>query len=287
MSAQALIEQALSEQQLSEQQLRLRMAIVGDEADAVALSSGLLRPRPGGSLLNVYRHAYRARLKAALRENHERLPRVMGDAAFDALAEAYVAAQPSRHPSIRWFGGQLAGFMDARPDLAPHPSLSDLARMEWALRTAFDAADARPLRAEALQRLAAPAWPGLRFTPLPSAQLVSLHWAVEPLWRALKTTEPDGTDEPALPEPEPHEHLLLVWRPELETRWRSLDELEAALLRSVFAFEPFAALCETAAARVGEAEAAAAAAVIGALQGWLAEGLLAAVQPGPAPAQAL
>ncbi|WP_428419743.1 putative DNA-binding domain-containing protein [Methylibium sp.] len=266
---------ALTGQPLSDQQLRLRVAIVGDEAAAAAVSGGLLRPRAGGSLLNIYRHAYRARLKAALRENHGRLPQVMGDEAFDALAEAYVAEHPSRHPSIRWFGEHLAAFMETRPELAPHPSLPDLARLEWALRTAFDAGDASPLRAEALQTLAAQDWPALRFTPLPSAQLVALRWAIEPLWRALQAHDPHAADEPELPEPEPHDHLLLVWRPQLETRWRSLDALEAALLRSVFALEPFAALCETAAAQVGETDAATA--VIAALQGWLAEGLLAAV----------
>ena len=262
---------------LIEQQRRLSRAVVEDDLAEATSAGGLLRPRAGGSLLPLYRHAYRARLVAALRENHEGLPRVMGDEAFDALAQAYLSTYPSRHPSIRWFGEYLADFMQARPALALHPSLADLARMEWALRTAFDAADAVPIRAEALQALEAQAWPGLRFVLLPSVRLVTLHWAVEPLWRALKaqTVQPaDG--EPALPEPEPSEHCLLTWRPDLETRWRSLERLEAMLLRAVFDRQPFAVLCTRAAAAVGEADAATA--VVAALQGWLAEGLISAVQ---------
>lgn len=262
---------------LIEQQRRLSRAVVEDAAAGALPADGLLRPRPGGSLLTVYRHAYRARLVAALRENHGGLPRVMGDEAFEALAQAYLSNYPSRHPSIRWFGESLADFMQARPELAPHPSLADLARMEWALRMAFDAADALPIRAEALQALDARAWPGLRFSLLPSARLVTLHWAVEPLWRALKAQAAQPADgEPELPEPEPHEHGLLTWRPGLETRWRSLESLETVLLRAVFDGQPFAALCACAAAEVGEADAATA--VVAALQGWLAEGLIAAVQ---------
>lgn len=258
---------------LAEQQQRLRWAILGDDAAA----EGLLRPRGGGELIGIYRHAYRTRLAEALRDNHEKLPRVMGDLAFDALAAAYIESHPSRHASIRWYGDQLADFMVARPELAPHPALADLARMEWALRGAFDAADARPLQADALARLPADRWAALRLVPLPSARLLPLDWAVEPLWRALQegdaAADADGRER-VLPEPEPHAHALLVWRPALEPRWRSVTALEAALLRGVFLAEPFGLLCETAAGHCGEEHAAAA--VVGALQGWLAEGLLAA-----------
>lgn len=253
---------------LRAQQQRLQGAVLGDDAAA----AGLLRPRAGGGLLGIYRHAYTARLVEALRDNFEKLPRVMGDAAFDALAAAYIDEHPSRHASIRWYGEHLAAFMTAHPALAGHPSLVDLARMEWALRTAFDAADAAPLQADALAGLPPSRWGALRLVPLPSARLLPLEWAVEPLWRALQEGSAEG-DEQALPEPEPHAHWLLVWRPALEPRWRSLAAPEAALLGGVFGGVPFAALCETAAAQVGQAQAAAA--VVAALQGWLAEGLLA------------
>lgn len=259
---------------LAEQQRRLRSAIVGDLAQADALSAGLLGPRTGRERLGIYRHAYRSRMAEALRDNFERLPRVMGDAAFDALARAYLDAHPSRQPSIRWYGAQLVVFMEARRELVPHPSLVDLARMEWALRAAFDAADAEPLQAEALRGVAPGDWPTLRFRPVPAAQLLPLGWAVEPVWRALQDVSVG--DEPELPEPQAAEHLLLVWRRDLQTCWRSLDALEAVLLQALFAGAPFADLCERAAA--GSDEAAAVTTVVGALQGWLAEGLLASFE---------
>lgn len=251
------------------QQLELAAAI-RDGADPAGLLAG-----DYATGLEVYRHAYRARLAEALADNYTVLARALGDEAFDALAQAYIAAQPSRHPSIRWFGHQLAAFMaEAGDDLVPHPGLVDFARMDWALRGAFDAADAPPLDPASLAALQSDDWAGLVLRLQPSAQRVTLAYAVEPAWRVLREWEPEsGDDQPELPEPVPHEHVLLAWRQDLETRWRSLEPLEAVLLDAVAAGEPLALLCERAATQLGDPEAAAPA-VIGALQRWLGEGLL-------------
>jgi hypothetical protein len=249
-------------------QHQLREAIAGEPEAAY----GLLRARPGhASLLGVYRHAYRARLIGALRDNYGVLPRAMGDEAFDALAAAYVDKHPSRHPSIRWFGDRLAEFMQAHETLVPHPAFIGLARMEWALRGAFDAADAPLLTRDTLAALPPEAWPTLVLRLHPSVQMLQLDWAVEPAWKALQ----DEDDEPALPEPQALSHTLFVWRPSLETHWRSAESaLEAALLDAVSHGEPFGVLCERAAQAVGDE--AAASRVVTFLQHWVAEGLLAA-----------
>lgn len=254
---------------LAAQQQQLAAAI-RDGADAGGLLAG-----DHALGLEVYRHAYRARLAEALADNYTVLARALGDEGFEALARAYIAARPSRHPSIRWFGHELAGFMAAAgDDLVPHASLVDFARMDWALRGAFDAAEAAPLEAATLAALGPDDWAGLVLHLHPSVRRVTLAHAIEPAWRALRAWEPESGDaQPDLDEPVPHEHGLLVWRQGLETRWRSLEPLEAALLDAVAAGEPFARLCERAAAALGDADAAAPA-VVGALQQWLAEGLL-------------
>ena len=225
--------------------------------------------------LAVYRHAYRARLAEALADNYTVLARALGDEAYDALAQAYIAARPSRHPSIRWFGGELASFMAAAgDDLVPHASLADFARMDWALRGAFDAAEAPPLDPATLAALGPDDWASLVLHLHPSVQRVVLAHAIEPAWRVLREWEPEsGAAQPELDEPVPHEHTLLAWRQHGETRWRSLEALEAVLLQAVAEGAPFALLCERAAASLGDAEAAAPA-VVGALQRWLADGLL-------------
>ncbi len=252
-----------------EQQRRLAAAI-RDEADAAGLLAGEF-----ATGLAVYRHAYRARLAEALADNYTVLARALGDDAFDALAQAYIAARPSRHPSIRWFGHTLAEFMaQAGDDLVPHASLVDFAAMDWAVRGAFDAAEAPLLAPATLAALGADDWVGLVLHLHPSVRRVCLGHAIAPAWRLLREWAPEsGADQPELPEPAPHEHQLLAWRQAGETRWRSLAPLEAALLDAVAAEAPFALLCERAAAELGDVDAAAPA-VIGALQRWLADGLL-------------
>lgn len=253
---------------LRAQQQALAAAIVGDTDEADAW----LRPRADGSpaLIAVYRHAHAARLQAALRDNFEALARALGDDGFEALARAYLHAHPPTQPSIRWWGDRLADFMaQADESLVPHPALVDLARMDWALRTAFDAADGPVLDAAALQALPPDHWPALRLQLHPSVALQPFQWAVEAAWRALQATEGD----PELPPPEAHAHTLLLWRRGLVTQWRSLDGAEAALLQALQAGEPFAALCELATADAASSEAGAAQ-IAARLNQWLADGLL-------------
>ena len=253
---------------LADQQRALQGAIVSGR-DACTLLRSLPEREP---LLRVYQHAYTARLVGALRDNFGVLPQVMGDEAFDALALAYVAEHPSRHASIRWFGDKLPEFMRASEALVPHPALVDLARMEWALRSAFDAANGGLLDPASLAAVAAEQWPRLTFVTLPSVQLLAMEWAVEPLWRAMQSVDAESAEEPELPEPVQHDHALLIWRQGLENRWRSIDSMQADLLRAAMAGGNFAELCELAAMQVGGQQAAAAA--VGALQSWLADGLL-------------
>ncbi|MED5620609.1 HvfC/BufC family peptide modification chaperone [Ideonella sp. BN130291] len=264
---------------LQAQQQALLQAIT---AQAPPADTRWLRASPGGAAprLGIYRHAYRARLAAALADNHTVLQRALGDDAFAELAAAYVAACPSTTPSIRWFGDRLADYMCSREDLVPHPALVDLARMDWALRAAFDASDAAELGLGALANVAPQQFAGLRFTAHPSVRLLVMDWTIEPAWRTLREHDPaSGADEPQLPEPEAAPHTLLVWRRQLDTQWRSLSALEAALLQAAFDGEPFGALCERAAAALdGDAEQAAATCA-GALQQWLQDGLFCAVQP--------
>ncbi|RQO59966.1 DUF2063 domain-containing protein [Paucibacter sp. KBW04] len=260
---------------LQVQQQTMRLCLQGADAQqALSLAQTLLQDQaaPG---LRAYREAYRARLLAALRDNYTVLQRLMGDEDFDALALAFLQAQPSQQPSIRWFGEGLAEFM-AGPlyaEALAHPALIDCARMDWALRAAFDGPHAPSFTAERLRELAPEQWAGLTLTLQPTVQLLPMTWAIEPGWRLLRAWEPEsGEDAPDLPEPQALDHVLLIWRQGLETRWRSLDSLEASLLRAVAAGQSFAVLCDLVAAVQPEA---AAQLVVQALGGWLAEGLLA------------
>jgi len=227
----------------------------------------LLRPLAGRApRLEVYRHAYQARLSAALQDNHPVLHRVLGDESFDQLARAYARERPSRRASIRWFGDALADVIAAQPDTWP-PALADLARFEWALGLALDAADAPPLTADALSQVAASDWPALALAAHPSLRLLPLHWDVTPLWRSLRR-DPDALTEP----PPARRHTVLVWRQGLQSQWRQVDDAEAQLLGLLLRGCTVGELCERAARQLGED--AAPGQVAQHLHRWVADGLL-------------
>lgn len=249
---------------LMAQQLRIQEAIVGENpTPGLFVSEG---PQLAGGFA-VYLRAYRARLTAALRDNYPVLRLALGDDSFADLARAYIDAQPSRFRSIRWFGDSLADFLAATPDHLAHPALVDLARMDWAMRAAFDAADVPLMGAGDLALLAPEDWPSLRFTPVPSLQLLDLAWRIEPIWKALNDDHEASTEEP-----EPLLHSLLIWRPVLDCCWRSADIGEVAALQALTQGASFAECCAMIAAS-GDAEPAQTAA--GLLARWIAEGLLA------------
>jgi hypothetical protein len=235
-------------------------------AENLALGLFAREGREGG--FSIYANAYRARLADALRDNYPILLLALGDEMFLELALAYICDHPSKWRSIRWFGDQLADFMQQRPDRAPHPALADLASMDWALRGVFDAADQPLLRAEDLAALPPEDWPGKRFRLRATVAMVELSWNVEPIWQALSEDE-----EAQTPPPQESRHLLLAWRQGLDCKWRSLAPAEAAALRALNKGGTFAEICGC----VAETDVpASATAVATMLQQWIADELLAA-----------
>ena len=102
------------------------------DADGVGaclgISAGGLATRKADrqTLLGVYRDAYALRLIEVLTNDYPGLLAMTGPADFDRMARAYIAAHPSHHPSVRWFGARLADFLAGT---APYSGLAAAAEM--------------------------------------------------------------------------------------------------------------------------------------------------------------
>ena len=245
--------------------------LASDRAPGLFVREGL--NEIGG--FDLYINAYRARLAEALKDNYPVLFLALGDELFDQLASAYTEQRPSRYRSIRWFGDGLREFIDQNPELLPHPALADLASMDWALRGAFDAANATVCRGEELAAIAPQDWPQMRFALHPSVSLLDLNWRIGPIWHELNEDADAVTEQP-----DALDHTLLVWRQELECKWRSLDQAEALALRAVLRGETFADVCELLAGSGDEAAADSPLLAASLLQQWLVDGLLVQVAVG-------
>src|SRR5258706_15154807 len=228
---------------------------------AMAENAAVLHSYLSGGF-EIYGAGYKARLLEALRSNFPVLHRVLGDEAFRELAPRFIDAAPSVYRSIRWFGRELEAFAQQDESRLPHPALLDLLKMDWALGIAFDAADIAPVKEEELQRVAPQDWGALTFALHPSLTLLTLDWAVEPIWRAVTRDENADTPEPAA-----DAHVLLIWRQELEAKWRIIDAQEATALNMLRAGKNFGELCAYLAADDNTANAVVVAA--GLLKRWV------------------
>lgn len=237
--------------------------------------AGMVRGDPELSAerrLEVYANAYFRRLRDVLAQDYGALCAALGGEWFHDLATAYLWARPPRHPSLRYAGVRLPAWLGADPRALPFrrrfPWAADLARLEWALVDAFDAADAPELPREALAALPLERWPELRLELPPSLQLLELDWDVLPLRRAFDAGAPPEPTPPG-----PAASRVCVWRSGERVLHRGVDRVEARALAGALRGEPFGSLCEAIAAELGEALAPARAAAL--LEAWCRDGWIA------------
>ena len=195
-------------------------------------------PLPVADRLGIYRNAYRVRLIEALDDTYPKLHAVLGDEVYEALGEEFVAAYPSVHRSIRWYGSELPEFLRQRAPYAEQPILAELALLEWTLAEVFDAADAQPKPRAAFSAIDASAWSELRFEFHPSLRRLHLQWNTTAVWQAL-------SHDAAPPDPVCAEQPMpwLLWRQDLQNYFRSMAADEAAALDAALRGATFGDIC--------------------------------------------
>jgi hypothetical protein len=225
------------------------------------------RGRPGpADRLDIYAQMYWARLHDVLREDFPRVAAILGTERFRAVACAYLAENPSAHPSVRHVGDRFAEFLVGTSEAEELPFLADLARLEWVRLAVFDAPDARPLGAGDLRAVAAGDWPGLTLRLVPAVQFLESAWPVHELWTAAEEGLPEGV--------EPAETAVRVWRDGFMVYHASMDARERVALGRMVGGEPFAGVCSALESLTSGPEDAAREAA-GLVLRWVEDGILA------------
>ena len=173
---------------------------------------------PVETRLAIYGDGYRSRLIEALQKSFPVLAELLGEADFQAMATRYVNSHESTFFNIRYYGDRMGDFLAADPEYSKAPLLAEMARWEWAMAGAFDAADAVPIDIGAFAQIAPEDWAGLQFEWSPSVQVVGVEWNVPQLWKAVT----EGGDRP---EVAVGPARYLIWRRELQIYFRVLSEL--------------------------------------------------------------
>lgn len=217
--------------------LQLRF-VTGILADDPAILDALRSPQglDAAERFGIYREAYRARLVDALADSFGHSARYLGEAAFRRLALAYVEQHAPQAASIRWYGATFPAWLRRRPER--DAVLAELAALDWALRGAFDSADAAALEHAALAALSPHDWARVGFRLHPSVRLLMQRWNTVSLWQAI-----NADASPPAAKALPQAVTLVVWRRELQPHFRTLEAGEGDALRALRAGASFAAVC--------------------------------------------
>ncbi len=189
--------------------------------------------------IDIYRHAYYARLTEVLQVDFKTLQSHLGVERFSAMVRAYAEAHPSRHPSIRWFGLYLADFLSNSDPYQSDKLLAEIAVFEWALSVAFDAPDVSALTVDEMVALSTASWPASRIRFHPSMQRLNLFFNVPAIWRAV-------VKENAIAEPQrgTHARPWVVWRRGTTPCFRSLEAEEKIAMDALRNDATFEQTCE-------------------------------------------
>jgi hypothetical protein len=164
--------------------------------------------RPAGKRYDVYRNNVSASLIEALEQGFPVILKLVGREFFRAVAAVHVRAAPPTSPLMMLYGAEFADFLAGFPPAQSLPYLPDVARLEYAIRLAYHAADAAPLPGTALAAIAPEALPDTRLHFAPAVRVVTSAHPILGLWRANTV--------PGAPAPTPGAEAVLVARPDMD-----------------------------------------------------------------------
>lgn len=193
--------------------------------------------------LEIYSHAYYARLVECLREMFPVLVTALGREAFEPFANDYISRYPPASYTLNRLADHFVEYLIAtRPADIRSPGwpdfLIELARLEQTIDQVFDGPgieDDAPLDVARIGELAPDELAQLRFAPAPCLRLLAFQFPLNDYYTACRTA--GGTGEP--PEfPRSQPSWLAITRRDYVVRRVPLAEPEYAVLVELVAGRP-------------------------------------------------
>lgn len=139
------------------------------------------RPRPERRFA-VYRNNVMSGLIRALASRFPAAEKIVGEAFFAGMAQAYITQHPPRSPMLLAYGGDFADFAASFAPAAELPYLPDVMRIEWARGKAYHAADLAPFDTDTLATLPPDRVPALTFAIHPSVSILRSRYPAVTIW---------------------------------------------------------------------------------------------------------
>ncbi len=223
---------------LGDLQYQFMQVLLGD--NPAQLSNAIVNQGELSNLtrIDIYRNAYYQRLKESIDIDHQILGTYLGDELFEKMVTGYISLYPSKQTSLRYYSEKLPNFLANTQPFSDFPVLTELARFERALLTAFDAPDAELASTTMLGEVLPKDWPTLQFRLHPSVQLYTSQLNGVEIWQAIK-------QEQIPPSPVSQQQNWLIWRNnERLTEFNSLNDFELTMLEAMITGADYAEICE-------------------------------------------
>jgi len=237
--------------------------LLGDDSEQLIIKRVKSTPqRTAEQRMLFYGNAYILRLKEALSSDYERLHSYLGDELFDTLMLQYIKHYPSKHPSLRYFGQYMVQLVKQLEPFKSLVEVAEIASIEQAFANSFDAADCHCVTQQQLAQLAPEAWATLSLKFHDSVQLLPQRYNSFQIWQALDKAQ-------APPQKMPDKCTWLIWRHNLVSHYRALENAELSALITAKTTGSFASVCEALLEHFSEEETPMRA--VGYLQQWINE----------------
>jgi hypothetical protein len=152
---------------------------------ALPVPQGLVGPdgEPSPKRFAVYRNNVVVGLTEALKDAFPAIRRIVGADFFQAMARAYVVAEPPRTPILLDYGAGFPDFIRQFEPAASLPYLGDVARIERAWTEAYHAPEASPLDPAAFTAIEPSQLPEIRLLLHPSVRVVRSQFPALTIWQ--------------------------------------------------------------------------------------------------------
>lgn len=142
--------------------------------------------------LCIYRNTYLSTMIAALRITYPAVKKLVGDDFFESAALAFIEGQPPSSAYLNEYGAGFGDFLSHFPPAINIPYLADVARLEWEMSCATNAADAPSLDPAALGELSESEQENLRLIFHPATRLIALAYPADEIWRSVLGNDDDA-----------------------------------------------------------------------------------------------
>lgn len=169
--------------------------------------------------LNIYRGSIIGTLQKALKEIFPVCLKLVGEKFFIAMINDYIETTPSSSPDIGNYGKQFAEFVRDFDPAKTLPYLSDVARLEWAWHSIFNAPDHPIFNFEKLKEYSEIASNRIVFCLPPESHLITSPFPIHRIW---EVNQEDYKGDQTVIIDQYSCYYFLVWRNNLDMQ---IDEL--------------------------------------------------------------